>query len=153
MILRFQAETLSGDQGTQTAPSQHPTTKSGTPAPHIGFYIIPQQAPNSAMHHTEKGSASSPPLPPLPFSSGSRADLCTGAFCIVGVWLAPGDHPLHTRAEIQAARPSVPDSLTLSFHLIPCFPILKGIQFFVCNFPQLLCFDDDSQLRVITKFH
>lgn len=106
---------------------------------------------NYASHRNRQ--CSSPPLFPLPFSSDSRADSCTGAFRIVGVCQAPGDRRLRTRAEIQAAHPSVRDSLTLSFHLIPCFPILKGIQFFVRNFPQLLCFDDDSQLRVITKFH
>jgi len=31
--------------------------------------------------------------------------------------------------------------------------ILKDIWLFMRNFPQLLCFDDGSQLRVITKFH
>lgn len=119
----------------------------------LGYYnIIPQWAPNPTMHHAEQAVLL--PLPfPLPFSSDSRADSCTGAFCTVGVCRAPGDSRLRTRAEVQAAHPSVRDSLTPSFHLIPCFPILKGIQFFVRNFPQLLCFDDDSQLWVITKFH
>lgn len=39
--------------------------------------------------------------------------------------------------------------------LTPSSPLLKGLQLFVRNFPQLLCVDDDddSPLRAITKFH
>ena len=90
---------------------------------------------------------------PLCPSQWLRAGSAIGAWHAAGVCRVPGEGLPRTGAELQAAQPSVHSSLALSLLLTPSFPILKGTQFFVCNFPQLLCFDDDSQLWVITKFH
>lgn len=75
--------TLRTSRDTDGTSHNIPQPRAG-PLNHIcGFYnIVPQWAPNPTMHHAEAGSASPPPLFPLPSFGDSRADSCTGAFHI-----------------------------------------------------------------------